>query len=238
MVNAEDKTDGWLMTDQLFINLLGPLLPWVLVAGFVSILTAFFRFFLLPIFKGRRGEARVNSRILSRLDPSVYHLIPDMMLPVANGTTQIDHIIVSRYGIFVLETKNYTGWIFGGAKQAKWTQVIYKKKSYFQNPLHQNYRHVKALCELTGLPEKYFISLAVFAGDCTFKTDMPENVVYVRDVVNRIRSFTRQIIPDEIVTEIISAIQQRAATVTTEQKSMHVANLRRSHQASPTHSRR
>jgi hypothetical protein len=71
------------------------------------------------------------------------------VLPSQGSTTQIDHVLVSVYGIFVIETKNMKGWIFGDERSAQWTQSIFGKKSRFQNPLRQNYRHVKALAEFS-----------------------------------------------------------------------------------------
>ncbi len=52
---------------------------------------------------------------------------------------------MSTHGIFVIETKNYKGWIYGKEKDRQWTQVIYKRKERFQNPIHQNYGPIKAL---------------------------------------------------------------------------------------------
>jgi hypothetical protein len=53
----------------------------------------------------------------------------DITIPSVKGkTTQIDHVVVSEYGVFVIETKNYTGWIVGDEKSDYWTQVIYKRK--------------------------------------------------------------------------------------------------------------
>ncbi len=89
------------------------------------------------------GEAFVNSAIKRKLDKTKYHLIKDVTLPTVDGTTQVDHIIVSKFCIFVIETKNMKGWIFGGERQKTWTQSIYKNKNKFQNPLHQNYKHIK-----------------------------------------------------------------------------------------------
>ena len=84
---------------------------------------------------------------------------------------------MSTYGIFVIETKNLKGWIFGTPQQQKWTQSIYKTKHHFQNPLHQNYRHTKALESALTLDSKFLIPIIVFVGECTLKTDMPDNVV-------------------------------------------------------------
>ena len=93
-----------------------------------------------PWFKGITGEFLVNTAARLFLPKDEYHLIKDVTLPNEDGTTQIDHIIVSRYGVFVIETKNMKGWIFGSANQKTWTQKIYKHTHKFQNPLHQNYK--------------------------------------------------------------------------------------------------
>jgi hypothetical protein len=77
--------------------------------------------------------------------------INNVTIPTPNGTTQIDHVIVSRYGVFVVETKNMDGWVFGDERNSHWTQSIFGKKYKFQNPLHQNYRHTKALSEFLGI---------------------------------------------------------------------------------------
>ena len=79
-----------------------------------------------PWFKGYIGEVIVNFAIKVRLDKDEYHLIKNVTLPTEDGTTQIDHILVSSKGVFVVETKNMKGWIFGSEKQRQWTQKIYK----------------------------------------------------------------------------------------------------------------
>ena len=93
-----------------------------------------------PTIKGWVGEKKV-ARYLRRLSEE-YTVLNDVILPTETGTTQIDHIVVSPYGVFVIETKNYRGWIFGGEKSAQWTQNIYGHKRSFMNPLRQNYAHV------------------------------------------------------------------------------------------------
>ncbi len=127
-------------------------------------------------FKGIFGEFFVNLSAKLFLDKEQYHLIKNVTLPTEDGSTQIDHVIVSKYGVFVVETKNMKGWIFGSPNQKTWTQKIYKHSSKFQNPLHQNYKHVKTLESLLNLEEEQIFSVVVFVGDSTFKTDMPENV--------------------------------------------------------------
>ena len=96
--------------------------------------------------KGKIGEKKVAKQ-LERLDRNKYKVINNVILKTSRGTSQIDHLVISQYGIFVLETKNYTGWIFGSERADKWQQIIYKKKSFFRNPIKQNYSHIKALEE-------------------------------------------------------------------------------------------
>lgn len=152
-----------------------------------------------PKVKGRIGERVVRSVIGKDLDEETYIEFHDLIIPSRSGTTQIDHIYVSIFGIFVIETKNYTGWIFGSEKQSKWTQVVYKQKHYFQNPLRQNYAHIKALSELLKLPEEKFHSMVVFLGDCELKTQMPPNVCRIRQAASYIRRFqTTLLLPQEI----------------------------------------
>ena len=65
------------------------------------------------LFKGWAGEAMGAVAHWALLDKSIYFPLNNLTLPTKNGTTQIDHVIVSRHGIFVIESKNIDGWIFG-----------------------------------------------------------------------------------------------------------------------------
>jgi hypothetical protein len=119
--------------------------------------------------KGFIGELRVRLALRLRLDRATYRAVHDITLPTPDGTTQIDHVVVSRYGVFVIETKNMKGWIFGGERQAQWTQRIYRYTNRFQNPLLQNYTHVKALQALLDVPPETIQSVVSFVGDSRFK---------------------------------------------------------------------
>ena len=116
------------------ITMLWYLLPIAILTGIIK----------SPWFKGVIGEFIVNVIFKFSLPKDQYHLIKNVTLPTDDGTTQIDHIIVSKFGIFVVETKNMKGWIFGNATQKQWTQKIYKFSTKFQNPIHQNYKHLKS----------------------------------------------------------------------------------------------
>jgi len=93
--------------------------------------------------KGKFGEIRVNRILQNRLGREQYRLFKNVTLPTKDGTTQVDHILVSVFGVFVIETKNMGGWIFGKPEEEKWTQKFpWNKGIPFQNPRRQNYKHV------------------------------------------------------------------------------------------------
>ncbi|QBP43087.1 NERD domain-containing protein [Paenisporosarcina antarctica] len=97
-----------------------------------------------PKVKGFLGELSVRI-ILKKLKKEEFEVLHNIMLEKDGNTTQIDHVIIGRTGIFVVETKNYKGWIFGSEHSKFWTQTIFKSKYRFQNPIHQNYGHIKFL---------------------------------------------------------------------------------------------
>ncbi|WP_152205081.1 nuclease-related domain-containing protein [Marinobacter changyiensis] len=178
-----------------------------------------------PWFKGHLGEFIVNVSARLFLDKDRYHLIKNVTLPTEDGTTQIDHIIVSRYGVFVVETKNMKGWIFGNAQQRQWTQKIFRHNQKFQNPLHQNYKHVKTLQALLGLTESQIHSLVVFLGDATFKTEMPPNVTKGRGYLRFIESHLNTVLTPEQVSEVIERIAARRLTASFKTHRAHVRHV-------------
>ncbi len=161
-------------------------------------------------FKGKLGEALVNLAARLRLDRDTYLLLKDTTLPTDDGTTQIDHIIISVYGVFVVETKYFKGWIFGSAKQKTWTQSIYRRKYNFQNPLLQNYKHTQTLTELLQLSSEQVHSVVVFIGDSQFKTQMPANVVYGGAFIDYIKSFKKPVLTPQQVEAIKQSILSKA----------------------------
>lgn len=97
-----------------------------------------------PRIKGAIGESKVAWR-LNRLRGAEYAIFNDVLIPSGRGTNQIDHVVVSVYGIFVIETKNYGGWIHGHEHADHWTQTFYRNKTRITNPVRQNLAHIHAL---------------------------------------------------------------------------------------------
>jgi len=163
-------------------------------------------------FIGRAGEHFVNNK-LGKLDTNYYITLSNILLPSANNrisTTQIDQIVVSNFGVFCVETKAYSGWIFGRAGDKYWTQVIFHNKTRFYNPLWQNYGHVKAIENLvTSLNIKIPIySYVAFPDADDLKITGTDSVGYACDIINKIKSHNQFVISDVDRGRIVTAIRQ------------------------------
>lgn len=147
---------------------------------------------------GNEGEAIVN-QVLTNLVNDLTQRYGDVVTQYsnviltteANEFTEIDHLIVSPVGVFVIESKNYSGFIFGSEKQPKWTQALRGVKTQFMNPLRQNYKHCIAVNRLLGVLDGVE-SVIVFHNKAQFKTDMPKNVIYLSQLSTLINRFTAE----------------------------------------------
>lgn len=200
----------------------GRMLWWAFEAPFKAMVEA-------PI-KGMVGEFAVKMGAVLTLPSSVYRRYHNVTLPTTDGTTQIDHVFVSVFGVFVIETKNMGGWIFGSKWDREWTQVFPGAQKYkFQNPLRQNYRHVRAmenaLAEI-GLPGGAVKSVVIFVGDAELKRQMPENVTVGLGGNRYIRSFRTPILSEGQVAEICAAIEAERMKPSWRTNRQHARNLR------------
>ena len=155
--------------------------------------------------KGFIGEFVID-KVAKRYLNEDYKIISDVVLKYGDGTTQIDQIIVSPYGIIVVEIKNYKGWIFGS--NGMWTQSLYREKHTFQSPLKQNCKHINALQSLLKLPDDMFRSLIVFSDEAIFKTTMPNNVVRgAGGYLNYIKNHKTVLFDEHAVAETVKMIE-------------------------------
>ncbi len=176
------------------------------------------------------GESRLSSTIRKHFNAPNYHLLNHITLRLPDGTTQVDHILVSRFGVFVIETKNYNGWIFANAQHANWTQVMYKKKSQFQNPIFQNFRHVKAVRGLLDfLPPDCIKSVVVFTGNAEFKTEVPSGVISLSALADHIREHTTEVMSQNRMQFCVGRLEATRLAITNETDVEHVLNLKRRH---------
>lgn len=158
--------------------------------------------------KGELGEYKIQLQLNSL--PSEYKHINDVMLKTSKGLTQIDHIVISPYGIFVIETKNFAGWIFGNQQDKYWTQTFYKKKTRFYNPIRQNFGHIKALQDtLKGHKNMKFHPIISFSRRCELR-DITADVPVILDTeISRVilRKNTEKYLDDTEVANIYNTLR-------------------------------
>lgn len=158
--------------------------------------------------KGVIGEKKLSS-LLMFLDKEVYHIYNDLYIETSRGTSQIDHVVVSQYGIFVIETKSYQGNIYGSFNSDKWTQNIWGNKYSMPNPIRQNRAHIYALKSiLPNYDQSSYVSIIAFSSSASLYVTTDENteVIYFREILSTIKSYNNIVFSSEQVDEICNAI--------------------------------
>ena len=200
------------------------LYPLLLLFGVFAIVLLAFK---LPTIKGNLGEYFVH-RSLLRL-PDEYHVLDNVILPNAGSTTQIDHIVISPYGIFVIETKNYKGWVYGGEYSEYWTQNIYGQKYDLYNPFKQNDGHVRALQRLLPeLPKDVFIPIVCFTDRTQLFVKAKNHLLVQRSYLqDTIRDFSEPRLTEELRWAVIQKINA-CTLVGDEAERLHKQNVKTS----------
>lgn len=142
----------------------------------------------MSFLKGWLAEQQMNVTQKLTLDPDEYRRFSDVYLRVKTRYFHIDHIIVSRYGVFVIKATGRQGWIYGAPSARYWTQVSSGTKRLFLNPVRQNLLHSIRVAEVCGTGHEKVHSVVVFYGECRFADQMPENVVTASEYIGYIRS--------------------------------------------------
>ena len=189
---------------------------------------------------GQRGEERVQN-LLNNL-PQDYYIFNDVVLETERGSTQIDHVVVSKYGIFIIETKNYRGEIYGDDNRQQWTQIIktdvryarkwyktytYITKNQFYNPVKQSLGHLYEIKKtLPKMPSLQVIPIVVFTGDADIsKVQTTFHVVYDNALLATIRQYGNELISDSEVQTILKQLSDKNVRNIVN-KETHIHNLK------------
>ncbi|MFB5088114.1 nuclease-related domain-containing protein [Psychrobacillus sp. PGGUH221] len=131
---------------------------------------------------GELGEYKVNIQ-LEQLPKNNKYLSDVLIsnLHAKSGYSQIDHVIFTTYAIFVIETKNYSGTIYGDRSRGQWSV---NGKFSLMNPFNQNYGHIQAIkAVLETVDEKQFVSMVSFTKRCTFKVNEELRKIQSNDLI-------------------------------------------------------
>lgn len=158
----------------------------------------------------------------------------NIYIPYRGKTSEIDVLLVHTKGIFVIESKNYSGWIFGSEEQRYWTQCLQnKQKNRFYNPIMQNKTHINALSKFLGIDKDKIKSFIVFSERCELKK-VPEKtddyVVLKRDFLLKNLRKELEIRTDVFTIEEVDSIVNKLTPLTNvsqEIKKQHIKNIKK-----------
>ncbi len=161
------------------ITSVGPALFLFTIAG-ALLLTLVFRSVANHVVKyatGKIGQYRIRTALAKR-SPDVLH---DFIIPGAyGGLAKIDHAILTAGGILCIQTKHFSGIVFGGEDEPQWTNVDGVHRRRFLNPLIQNEGRTRALRQV--VPDVPVDNLVIFTGSVEFTTPPPKNVIHVKQL--------------------------------------------------------
>ena len=196
------------------LALFGGMLAMLLLLVIVFVLIGFIAARYGARIKGALGEWALNRVLVSEL-PASYQHYRNLVIPAEKGDfTEVDHLVLSPFGIFVIEVKNYRGWIFGSERQPQWTVQHFRSKHQFMNPLHQNYKHTEAVKQLLGLSGQdgdSVHSIVAFSLRAQFKFQIPQNVMYTDLVGDYINRFTQPCFTDEQIRQFNARLNMAKA---------------------------
>lgn len=177
------------------------------------------------LFYGKHvGEALVIEA-LERSAPRPFHLLNNVTLRsthFSNATTQIDHIVVTLKGIFVIETKHYSGRIFGNPTAPEWLQVFCHKKVWIRNPVYQNCGHVEELARLLDLGPGAFFNLVVFSGRTELQGRLGTNVISLSDLPRYFEVPRPVVLSERALCSVVGRIEMNRLPRSNETDEYHV----------------
>lgn len=184
--------------------------------------------------KGHYGEYLAKYALGNNNVAGYSKILCNVYVPYRGKTSEIDIILIHEKGIYVLESKNYSGWIFGSAEQKNWTQCFNKNKKYqFYNPILQNQTHINALSNFLKIPKDSFKSYILFSDRCELKK-VPTNceqyiIIHRNKLLDNIRTELRKrsvIYSKEQVNEFYNLLYP-LTQISAEEKKKHISNIQK-----------
>jgi len=160
-----------------------------------------------PRFRSNIAETRVRRLLATGLEKSRYTVFNDITLPSAGGTVHIDHLVVSRFGIFVIESQYAPGRVSGEEFQDRWKVEHWRRTSRLDNPLHRNTLQAEAVAGILEVPTRALHPLVVMVGQKQSGSAWPERVLTPERLLAHIRKKARSVIEGEQADQAIRKIE-------------------------------
>ncbi len=167
-----------------------------------------------------------------------YLIFRNLYLPYRGRTSELDILFLHERGIYILESKNYSGWIFGRQTDKYWTQCLNKKeRNRFYNPILQNQTHIKALSQYLSLPGDSIKSIIVFSERCELKSVPPSSETVLicqrQELLKLLKAdlTQRPVLYDHDTLQRFRAQLEPCGNKSQEEKAAHIQNLQNAHGA-------
>jgi len=194
---------------------------------------AMFNYFMKEFEKNLKGIAgeSIIQLLLNNTQLGYRKILRNLYVPYKGKTTEIDVVMLHETGIYVIESKNYSGWILGSEDQKQWTQVNGYNQKKFYNPVWQNRKHIRALSEYENIDKSKMKSYIVFSDICELKA-VPQNTE--KCIITKIDSFLYVIVDDInkrqkiFTTDEIDKIEEQLKHITNvsqEVKNKHIQDV-------------
>jgi hypothetical protein len=164
-------------------------------------------FLLSPRFRGDIAESRTRRILAAGLEKSRYTVLNDVELPTGGGTVHVDHIVVSRFGVFVIESQYASGMVSGGEFQDRWKQEHWGRSRRIENPMHQNAVQAETLGRLLGMPRTKIHRVVVLTGHKGIRTQAPEHLVPADQLIRYIRKKGTHVLEPEQADRALKGIE-------------------------------
>lgn len=175
------------------------------------------------VSKGEYGEHAVTTE-LEKL-PEEYHIFNDVYLENNGYSSQIDHVVISRYGVFVIETKNYSGDVYGSENAENWTQYLNGEGYEFRNPILQNRSHKMAIRNTLHIALTNIIPIVVFLGGANLHCNTTSTVLYTVQLREYILNYqTIAFSPDGV--ERLTQKMSKAMVTDSNRRINHIRKIR------------
>jgi hypothetical protein len=160
-----------------------------------------------PRFRGDIAETRVRRILAAGLDKARYTIFNDLEIPAGGGTIHIDHLVVSKFGVFVVESQYARGWVSGGEFQERWKQSNLRRIKRLDNPLHRNALQADAVGRLLGLPASKIHAMVVLVGQKGFRNAMPDRLQTPEKLIRNVRKKGQQLLSDEQAAALLAVLR-------------------------------
>jgi hypothetical protein len=180
--------------------------PNLLHLAWIIPLVLLFFFLASPRFRGDIAQTRVRRILSAGLERSRYTVFNNVLVPSGGGTTLVDHVVVSRNGIFVIASQYARGRISGTEVQERWKQYHLRRTTRIENPMHRNRLQQEALQSLLGWPATPFHRVVVLTGHKGFKGKQPDKVIEAEKLVAYLRKLARADLSAEQADQALRAI--------------------------------